>query len=132
MVYYSNITNLQSYVRFVAKEHCDKKGIFWRLYSVEKCFNNGIASRDIVDIVMACDTYEELAIWCDLQNIKIHHKEINSLDHIHDDVSIVEEGKDYFMIEDKNDKIAIGILLLAGVLTLGGFVCSLAMFIKHM
>ena len=49
-----------------------------------------------------------------------------------DDVSIIEERKDYFMIEDKNDKTAIGILLLAGILTLGGFICLAAMFIKHM
>ena len=78
MVYYSDITDLQSYVRFVAKKHRDEEGIFWRLYGVyevERSSNDKLVPRIIV---MVCDTYEELAIWCDLQNIKIHHKEIGN------------------------------------------------------
>ena len=47
-------------------------------------------------------------------------------------VTVVEEGKDYTMTDNSDDKIALGMLVLASILAIGGVISLVALLIKHL
>lgn len=72
MVYYTYLDVLKQHPKRYAAQQCkDEKGLFWRLVGVFSQ-SNGFA---YCAPIMSTDTLDELRVWCDLNNIKIHHEE---------------------------------------------------------
>ena len=73
MVYFTCLDVLKQHPkRYVAQQLKDEEGLFWRLVGVFPQNNGFVLYRDLV---IATDTLDELKVFCDLHNVKIHHKE---------------------------------------------------------